>query len=164
MKGARHRWLVNAERVGRWVEDILTAILLAGLILLASAQIVLRNVFSSGLTWGDGLTRLLVLWLAVVGAIAASRSHKMIAIDLMSRALPEHWRRAVAALTSLFTAVVTGFLTWFSWVFVQDSRAFGDVLFGDWPAWVFQLILPVGFAVICYRYSLRAFLQLGTAD
>jgi TRAP-type C4-dicarboxylate transport system permease small subunit len=52
--------------------------------------------------------------------------------------------------------VVCGLLAWFSLRFVRDSREFGDVLLGDLPAWWFQLILPVGFGLIAYRYGVRA--------
>ena len=38
----------------------------------------------------------------------------------------------------------------------MDSYAFGDTLFGGWPAWIFQLILPIGFAAIAWRYLVRA--------
>ena len=76
MTPRRHPWLDQAERVGRWVEDVLIFVLLSALILLASTQIVLRNVFSLGYPWVDGLIRLLVLWLALLGAIAASRARR----------------------------------------------------------------------------------------
>ena len=55
-----------------------------------------------------------------------------------------------------FTAIVTALLAWHALRFVQDAYAFGDTVIGDWPAWVFQLIMPVGFAAISYRYTLRA--------
>jgi TRAP-type C4-dicarboxylate transport system permease small subunit len=144
------------ERWGRLLESTLLTILLSSLILLASSQILLRNVFSTGLAWGDGLVRLMVLWLALIGAIAASRESKQIKIDLLSRSLSEPLQKVAAVVTDLFTAVVTGMLAWHSWRFVQDSRLYGDMLMDDWPAWIFQLILPLGFALICYRYTLRA--------
>jgi TRAP-type C4-dicarboxylate transport system permease small subunit len=28
-------------------------------------------------------------------------------------------------------------------------------MLGEWPAWVLQLILPIGFALIAYRYVVR---------
>jgi TRAP-type C4-dicarboxylate transport system permease small subunit len=149
-------WLARAERWGRWFESALLALLLSGLILLASTQILLRNVFSSGLAWGDGLVRLMVLWLALLGAVAASRENKQIRIDLLSRALSGVWQRVAWFTTDLFTAIITGLLAWHSWRFVQDSRLYGDTLLDDWPAWVFQMILPLGFLLICYRYVLRA--------
>ena len=150
-------WLTRAERFGYWLENALMTTLLSSLILLASAQILLRNVFSTGLPWGDGLIRLIVLWLALVGAIAASRDSKQIKIDVITRSLTGAPLRVALVATDAFTVAVSGLLAWHSWRFVQDSRLFGDTLVGDWPAWIFQLILPVGFLLIAYRYLLRAF-------
>lgn len=155
MPATRHPWLERAERVGRWLENALLALMLGGLILLASAQILLRNFFSVGLSWADGLVRLMVLWLALLGAIAASRDHRHIAINLAERYLPAPVLRPIRLLVDAFTAVVAGVLAWHSLRFVLDSRAFGDVLLNGWPAWWFQSILPVGFALIAYRYALR---------
>lgn len=155
-----HPWLVRAEKLGRGLENALLIVLFAGLSTLAFAQIVLRNVFSIGLPWADGIIRLAVLWLAVIAAIAASRDGKHIAINLAERLLPNRLRRPVEALMDLFTGSVAALLAWHSWSFVRDSRAFEDVLLGTWPAWIFQSILPIGFALVCYRYLLRFVAQL----
>ena len=157
---SRHPWLVRAEKLGRGLENALLIVLFGGLGTLAFAQIVLRNVFSIGLPWADGIIRLAVLWLAVIAAIAASRDGKHIAINLAERLLPDRLRRPVEALMDLFTAAVAALLAWYSWSFVRDSRAFEDVLLGTWPAWIFQSILPIGFALVCYRYLLRFVAQL----
>ena len=148
-------WLERAGALARRIEDLLLVILLSGLILLGASQILLRNVFSIGLVWADGLMRLIVLWLALLGAIAASRDRKHIAIDVTDRILPPQLRVAAAVVRNLFAAVVCALLAWYSWSFVRDSREFGDVLLGNLPAWWFQAILPVGFALISYRYLLR---------
>lgn len=129
---------------------------LVALILLSTGQIVLRDVFSTGVVWADGLTRLIVLWLALLGAIAASRDCRHIAIDVVTRLLPPRLRVVASVVRNLFTSGVCGLLAWYSWTFVSDSREFGDELLGNLPAWWFQLILPVGFALIAYRYLLRA--------
>ncbi len=145
----------RAERFGRWAENALMTVLLSSLILLASSQILLRNVFSTSLGWGDELIRLIVLWLALIGAIAASRENKQIKIDVLTRALSGVPLRIARFATDAFTTAVTGLLAWHSWRFVQESRQFGDTILVDWPAWIFQLVLPVGFFMIAYRYLLR---------
>ncbi len=153
-------WLERADRWGRFLENALMTFLLTGLILLASTQILLRNVFSTSLGWGDGVVRLIVLWLALLGAIAASRENKQIKIDLLTRSLSGAPQKAAQFATDVFTVAVTSLLAWHSWRFVQDSRLYGDVLFSDWPAWILQLILPVGFAIIAYRSVLQTFRRL----
>jgi TRAP-type C4-dicarboxylate transport system permease small subunit len=156
----RWRWVDRAEQLGRRVENGAITLVFAGLTVLSVSQIVLRNVFATGIAWTDGLIRLTVLWLAVLGAVAASRDHKHLSIDLLARYAPRRLRRFGAILSNTAVAVVTALLARYSWAFVQDSRSYGDVLLDNWPAWPFQLILPVGFALMSYRYILRALQHL----
>jgi TRAP-type C4-dicarboxylate transport system permease small subunit len=150
----RRPWLSRIEAAGRWLEDAVLVALFAGLTLISVLQIVLRNLGFAGFVWGDGIVRIGVLWVALLGAVAASRDQKHIAIDLARRLLPARFWRPLAVLVDAFTATVCGFVAYYSWTFVRESRAFGDTLLGDWPAWPFQVILPLGFALISYRYAL----------
>jgi TRAP-type C4-dicarboxylate transport system permease small subunit len=152
------------ERNARRLENALLVTLLGGLIALASSQILLRNVFSGSLAWGDEAIRLLVLWLALIGAVAASRDSRQIRIDVLARVLPERWVWLPEFVAGVFTVAVCSALAWHSTRFVLDSRAFGDTLLGDRPAWVFQIILPVGFAIMGYRYLVRALRALTDRD
>lgn len=144
----------QAERIGRWLENAVLGIILFAMIALAATQVVLRGGFDSGLAWADEALRLLVLWAAMLGAIAATRDNMHLRIDLLSRFLPAIWRRAVAVLVDLFAAVVALILAWYSWRFVAESREFEDQVFGNLPAWPFQAVLPVAFALIAWRYVL----------
>lgn len=146
--------LARLDRAGRSAEDAVLVIILTAMILLAAAQIVMRNFLNIGLIWGDELLRMLVLWIAVAGAIAASRSDKHINIAVLDRFLPEKLKLGVKLVIHGFTAVICGIVAWHSWQFVMTSREFGDILMGSVPAWIPQIILPVGFGLICYRYSL----------
>lgn len=148
--------LGKLERLGKALEDALLVLLLSGMILLAVAQIVLRNVFDIGFVWTDELLRLLVLWLAVAGAVAASRSDRHISLAVLDRLLPPLGQHLAAVVTHLFTAVVCAMIAWFSLDFVRMSHEFGDLLLGSIPAWVLQAVMPVGFALIAYRYVLLA--------
>ena len=97
-----------------------------------------------------------MLWLALVGAVAASRGDRHIAIDLLSRFLRPAWIRFMTACTSLFAAAVCAILSYQSWVFVAASREFEDQLLGGLPAWPFQIVLPAAFALMTVRYLLHA--------
>ncbi len=142
----------RAERIGRWVENALLAIVLFAMIGLAAAQVLLRSALGGGFAWADQALRLLVLWSAMLGAVAASRDNVHLRIDLLSRFLPAHWRRLAAVVVDIFAAGVSAVLAWYSWRFVAESREFADVVLGSWPAWPFQAILPAAFVLIAYRY------------
>jgi len=146
--------LSRLERAGRVAEDAFLVTILSSMILLAAGQIVLRNLFNVGFIWGDEALRLMVLWIAVAGAVAASRNDKHITIDVLDRFLPGRIKSAKNVLIHGFTAVISGILTWYSLQFVRTSYEFADVLLGGIPAWLLQLILPVGFGLIAYRYAL----------
>jgi len=144
------------ERAARHLENALLVLLFGSLVALASSQIFLRNALSTSVAWGDEAVRLLVLWLALVGAVAASRDARQIRIDILARLLPSRWVWMPEAAAGAFTAAVCVALTWQSTRFVMDSRAFGDTLLDQQPAWVLQIILPIGFAIMAYRYLIRA--------
>jgi TRAP-type C4-dicarboxylate transport system permease small subunit len=145
---------------GRRLESLLLTLLLVTLVGLGCAQIVLRNVFSVGMLWADGLTRLIVLWLAVIGAVAAARDGRHMAINLASQYLPPLWRRLASTLVDLFATAVAAALAWQAFRFVADSREFGDVLIADWPAWMLQAVMPVGFALIALLFAWRTIVEL----
>ena len=146
--------LKGLEKAGKAGEDAILVLILTTMILLAAGQIILRNFLDIGFIWGDEMLRMLVLWLAVGGAVAASRNDKHISIDVLNRFLPERTVLAVKVVVHLFTAVVCGVVAWHSLAFVQMSREFEDVLLGNVPAWVLQSVLPIGFGLITWRYSL----------
>src|SRR5262245_31260992 len=100
--------------LGRALETALLAILLGGLILFASAQIVLRNFFSIGVGWGDGFVRLAVLWLALLGALAASRDDRHITMAALHRWLPPLGQRAAEICADTFAAAFCGGFAWFA--------------------------------------------------
>lgn len=149
-------WFARAAGIGRAIETALLVTLLGSLIALASAQIVLRNFFSIGINWGDPLARLIVLWLALLGALAATRDGRHITMGVLTRWLPKRAQTVAEVCADLFAVIVTGAFAWFSFSFVRDSREFGDTLLNDVPAWWLQAAMPLAFGLIAYCYLARA--------
>jgi TRAP-type C4-dicarboxylate transport system permease small subunit len=141
--------------MGRRIETALMSVLLLGIVGLAALQIILRNFFSYALIWADDLIRIAVLWLAVIGAAAASRDGRHIAIGIVPRYFTTAWHKPAAVIASAFASLVSGILAWHAFRFVADSYRFGDTVLGAMPAWVLQLVMPVGFTVICWQFLAR---------
>ena len=157
---AQNRWWARGDRVARGLETWLIVIILGGLILLGATQIVLRNFFSIGFAWGDGLARLAVLWLGLLGALAASRDGRHITMGALARVLPPRLRIVAGVAADAFGAAVSAALAWAAWRFVSDSREFGDTLLGDLPAWWFQAIMPAAFALIAWQFVAQVLKRL----
>jgi TRAP-type C4-dicarboxylate transport system permease small subunit len=146
-------FLAKLGRAGEAAENTLLALILLAMVGLSASQIVLRNFFDIGFYWSDELLRMMVLWIALAGAVAATRSDKHISINLLETIAGPRLRSVLRALVHLFSLAICGLLAGFSMDFVGTSREYGDVLLGGVPAWVLQLVLPAGFGLMTYRYS-----------
>jgi len=155
------RWERTDEAIDR-VEQILLVILLSFMIVIAFFQIVLRNVFSTGLTWGDPLVRNLVLWVGFIGAALATKEGKHINIDVVSRWMPPLGKGFIEFLTQLFSFFICGLLTFAAWKFIKNEAQMGNVTFLRIPAWIPEIILPVVFGLMALRFGLRSLKNLST--
>lgn len=122
------------------------------MILLAGSQILFRNLFDTGFVWADPVLRVLVLWVGLLGALAASRTDKHISIDVFSRLLGARSLVVAKSLTALFTAAVAGLIAYHAWRFVAMEREAEIVGVAGMPTWLLQLIMPAGFGLIALRY------------
>ena len=138
-----------------WTENALLVLMLAAMVLLAASQIVLRNFMGMSVAGADQALRLLVLWVAFMGAVAASREGKHIHVDAVARWLPARARAWVGAVTDFFTLVMCVLLAWQSVRYLLNSHATGEIAFGALPVWVAGSILPLAFSLIALRYGLR---------
>lgn len=139
------------------IEDSILIGLLLSMIFMAVLQIVMRNLFDSGILWGDELIRVLVLWIGLIGAMVASRNNHHISIDVISRYLPDRIKKQTTLIISTFTALVCAVMAYFSLEFVMMERQDGFMAFANIPAWVCESIIPVSFAIISLRYILFSF-------
>ncbi len=124
--------------------------------ILAVGQIVLRQIFNTGFIWADELIKLIVLWLAMVGSVAAARDNRHIRIDLLSHLLSDNVIRYIRVIVDLFAAGVCVVLSWHAWRYLQLEIEFEDTVLIDTPAWILHIIVPVAFALLAYRFVVGA--------
>jgi C4-dicarboxylate transporter, DctQ subunit len=150
------------HKIQRWlyrIEDSILVGLLLLMILLAVAQIFLRNFLGIGILWSDILIRNLVLWVGLIGAMAASRKGDHIKIDLISRYLKTKSRWIISGITDFFTAVVCLIVVFYSLKFIKFEYYDGIIAFGRIPVWFCQAIIPFSFLVMSLRYFIRTILN-----
>jgi len=149
------RWQRLDETIGQ-VEQTLLVILLSFMIFVAFSQIVLRNLLATGLTWGDALVRNLVLWVGFIGAAMATKEGNHINIDVVSRWMPSLGKAIIAGISHLFSFLICGLLTFASFKFIKNEVQMGNVAFLGIPSWIPEIILPIIFGVMTFRFGLRA--------
>lgn len=143
----------------RWlhrIEDAVLALLLAVLVFGAGLQVFLRAFFDIGVPWLDPMLRALVLWLAMLGALAAARGDRHISIELVARFLGERGQRMLRAFGLFFGAAVCALLAWYAMELVRLESGFPQLAFARVPTWAVMLILPVGFGLLALRMAWRA--------
>jgi len=138
------------------MEQRLLVTLLSLMILIAFSQIVLRNLFDTGLAWGDPLVRNLVLWVSFIGATLATKEGKHINIDMVSQWMPPRGKILVEAITGLFSSVICALLTFAALKFIKNEAQMGGVTFLGIPLWIPEIILPITFALMALRFSLHS--------
>jgi TRAP-type C4-dicarboxylate transport system permease small subunit len=148
--------LAKIIRVLHALEDGILVGLLLTMVGVAVMQIVMRNGFDSGFLWAETFLRVLVLWIGLAGAMAASREHRHISIDILGRFLPHHAARWVAVFNALFTAGIAGALAWYTLDFVRVEYEAPSIAFANVPTWVCESIMPFAFSIIALRYLLLA--------
>ena len=144
--------LTRLDQAGRLVEDVLLVTLLGGMMLVAVGQVIAREIFETGFFLAGELIRLMVLWLAMVGSIAACRENRHIRIDAISHLLSDRAVGIVRTLVDTFAAVVCGIIAWNAWRYLQLEIEFEDTVLIDTPAWIAHVVVPVAFALLSYRF------------
>jgi TRAP-type C4-dicarboxylate transport system permease small subunit len=155
--------LRSIDKILTKFEEYVLITLLFIMVVMAFLQVVLRNLFSSGILWADIVLRHLLLWLGFLGAAIATSENRHINIDAVRRFLSKRMRAAVEVLTDVFAAVICFLLARASWTFVQGEISDRRMLFGEIPSWYAQVIIPAGFALLVVHFAIRAMLRTGGA-
>ncbi|MFH0990313.1 MAG: TRAP transporter small permease [bacterium] len=156
-------WLKKIDFFMNKIEGYLLILLLSVMVVLAFAQVVLRNLFSAGIFWADILLRNLLLWVGFLGAAIATSEERHINIDALRRFFSVRVRSAVDVITDLFAAFICFLLMKAAWVFVQSEIADKRTVFEDIPSWYLQIIIPIGFGLLVVHFIIRSILRAHTA-
>lgn len=149
-------WVARLHRV----EDAVLVFLLSAMIVLASTQILMRNLFDSGFVWIDPLLRVLVLWLGLIGATVATRDNKHIRIDLLNKLFEPNTHRLIQAVVGQVSAWTCLVIGWYGMGWIRLDFEDGMTAFAGIPAWMLEIIVPLSFTLIGLRYFI---LSLGWA-
>lgn len=137
-------------------ENGLLFFLVAAMLGISVTQIFLRDFFDFGIVWAETLTRLLVLWTAMIGSMIAARSSQHIRIDLVDRFYQGKYRKHALGAMQLFTALICLAMAYYSIGFLMLEYEDGTTAFADLPSWLFISIIPFAFFIMGIRYLTNA--------
>jgi len=152
------------------IEGWLIIGLLWAMVVLTFVQVGFRSLYTQGhflwanemlgsLDWSGPLVQLLVLWLTFLGSSLLTREGEHIRIDLFGAILPRKWlplRGFILAVVALF---IIGIMVKVCIDYVIMEIEFGGTSLFYLPSWVGQMILPLGFALLFFRFLVKAIHQ-----
>src|SRR5262252_2915254 len=125
------------------------------MVVLPLAEILSRRLFGVGVPGSGPFVQHLTLWVGFLGAAIAAREGKLLALAT-GTFVPQRWRRATTAFASAVAACMAAILAMGAVQLVLTERETGTIIAANVPAWVGQLALPIGFALIALRLAWKA--------
>jgi len=126
------RWLARLEKV----LEALIALLVLGLVLIVSSQLVDRHLVTLPMAAPDQYARVMLVWLTFIGFAVAVKNGINIRVDIIDARLPAGVARLLEFVFDLSMLIITGFAAWHAWPLLlvgADQERLGTVLSEAWP-------------------------------
>ncbi|HSO06892.1 MAG TPA: TRAP transporter small permease [Pelomicrobium sp.] len=135
------------------LEEGLIALLLAVMTSISFTQVIARYVFNYSFVWALEVVTTLFAWLIFLGMSYGVRVHAHIGVDALIKILPSKVARVLAAVAALLGVVYAAIFLYGGTIYVNKMYTIG-ILMQDVPIpqWVPRLVLPIGFALLAFRF------------
>jgi tripartite ATP-independent transporter DctM subunit len=128
---------------------------LAALALLPVAVVVARLVFKTGIPASDGLMSHLLLVIGLMSGMLTTQSREHLSIALIQNFGSDTLKTIIAVISNLLSAFILVMVAVSSVPFIMISLS-PPRLIGFIPNQVFALVMPIGYAVMAFRFALQA--------
>lgn len=147
-------------RVVHSIENWVLVLITAAIVVFSGLQILLRNLFESGIVWIPPLLGTLVIWVGLLGALIATRNNAHIKINVLTTYLSDHYKPFAFTISHLFSAIVLFIFFYYSIEFVKldldtETKAFANV-----PVWLVQVVLPATCLLMAVRYTIYTMINI----
>ncbi|GGH59265.1 TRAP transporter small permease subunit [Frigidibacter albus] len=116
------------------------------------------------MTWAQEACIYLFVWMAKFGAAYGVRTGIHVGVDILAERLTGNKRRAITTIAMSGGILFTAILTWIGTDFVYHVRNGGQTSPDlEMPMWIIYLAVPLGSALMCFRFvqALHLFLTTG---
>lgn len=110
------------ESPGRWYRLTIESIGGAGMaviVVVMIVQVVMRYVFNASLIWAEELCRYILVWMTFLLVGVAFHRGELVAVELVTGALPPKARLALKILVTIPVIVFLAFIVFFGWRFAS---------------------------------------------
>lgn len=98
--------LARIERAGLVALQAITAVGMLGIVAMLLLGVVARTLLPITVAWSDEIGRLFVIWITFIGALELYARREHMRMDIVTEALPPHWRAILDEFNSVVALVV----------------------------------------------------------
>ena len=143
------------------IEEILIALFLGIMVILVLIQVLLRNLFHTGIIGGDSIVKHLLLWIVFMGAGLATRDETHVRIDVVSKILSHKWKQIAEIIVTIFSIIVCCILVYASSSFIfVEYNAHSKLPFLNIPVWILEIIIPAGYLIVALRFTSKGVINI----
>lgn len=117
------------------------------------------NTAAGYIDWGEPFARLMVLWVAFLGASLLTKDSRHIKIDIMGHLLPPLLNKIREIILSLGCITVCCIMIKASAGYIKVEMQYSSGSFLNVPIWIYQLIIPFGFSSMTLRFIISGIRQ-----
>lgn len=153
------------------IEQLLVIVSLTFMVILTSVNVILRALYThahiqwantvlSRVDWSEPFARLLVLWVAFLGASLLTKENRHIRIEIPGVMKSPPWSTIREFVLSLACVIICIFMVKASVDYLSIEMEYGASMILGVPGWVYQLIIPVGFSIMLFRFLINGLKNL----
>ncbi len=130
-----------------------------------TARSVFKAINALKMTWAQEACIYLFVWMAKFGAAYGVRTGIHVGVDILAERLEGAARRTITTIAMSGGVVFTAIITWIGTDFVWHVRLGGQVSPDlEMPMWIIYLAVPLGSALMCFRFLQALHLYLTTGQ
>lgn len=131
----------------------------------AWARSVYSSINSIKLTWAQEACIYLFVWMAKFGAAYGVRIGIHVGVDMVVLKLDAKWQRIVTIIAMSGGILFTAILVWIGSTFVYHVGVGGQISADlEMPMWIVYLAVPLGSALMCFRFIQALHLYVTTGQ
>lgn len=135
------------------IEEIVAAVCLSVMTVLAFANVVARYVFSASFSFSEEITTYLFVLLSLLGTAIAARRRAHLGLTILTDVVNPKVRRFLLIIGYLFAVAFTGAIFYYGILMVISQRQLGQVTANmQWPEWIFGSFVPIGALFATVRF------------
>jgi TRAP-type C4-dicarboxylate transport system permease small subunit len=135
------------------------ALPLSALVVVTIAAVFMRYVVGAPLQWTEEVSGILMIWIVMIGGIAAERDDQQLSIPLLPDALPRRAGLVINIVVSAFSIVVLLYMAWLAWDLASRAQYKLTQILGVSWFWI-DIAVTVGATCMAFYTAMRAWRHL----